>query len=79
MTDDDYHRLTGLTKNQFDRVAKSVEDKIRSTTNRSTRKCLVLLLIKLRTGLSHSILSTLLAMDRRKVSRTVRLRLQEMV
>ncbi|XP_018401795.1 PREDICTED: uncharacterized protein LOC108778963 [Cyphomyrmex costatus] len=71
LTDEDYSRLTGLCKSQFDHVLECVRDNIRHTTNRSPRKCVALCLMKLRTGLSHSILSTLFAMDKRQIGRSI--------
>ena len=58
MTDEDYTRLTGITKDQFNTVHESLSS-LRSTSSRSTRTALAMLLVKLRTGLSLAILSTL--------------------
>ncbi|XP_051159163.1 uncharacterized protein LOC127280299 [Leptopilina boulardi] len=71
LADEDYSRLTGFNKNQFDQVVDFVQDSIRHTVNRSSRKCVALCLMKLRTGLSHSILSTLFAMDKRNIGRSI--------
>ncbi|KAL6258253.1 hypothetical protein P5V15_010186 [Pogonomyrmex californicus] len=59
LDDKDYYKLTGLMKEQFNVVAQCVSE-VRSTKG-SERVCLALLLIKLRTGLSNTILSTLLS------------------
>ena len=58
MTDEDYARLTGITKDQFNSVHKSFSS-LHSTSLRSTRTALAMLLVKLRTGLSLAVLSTL--------------------
>jgi len=60
-----------LTKNQFDQVAQYLSPKVRSTKCRSVRVCLALLLIKLRTGLSNAILSTLFGIQKRRVGRAI--------
>ena len=60
MTDEDFQVLTGLTKLQFYDMLTFVEDSItRSSKNRSKRTALGLLLVKLKTGLSNRMLSTL--------------------
>jgi hypothetical protein len=71
LTDDDYYNLTGLKKDQFDSVLASISGHIRSTSGRSPRTCLALLLTKLRTGLSLSVLSTLFALQKRRVGRAI--------
>ena len=58
MTDEDYTRLTGITKDQFKIVHESLSS-LRSTSPRSARTALAMLLVKLRTGLSLAVLSTL--------------------
>ena len=71
LDDKDYYGLTGLTKDQFNYVAQYLSGKVRSTKGRSMRECLALLLIKLRTGLSNAILSTLFGMEKRRVGRGI--------
>jgi len=71
LTDDDYYNLTRLKKDQFDSVLASISGHIRSTSGRSPRTCLALLLTKLRTGLSLSVLSTLFALEKRRVGRAI--------
>ena len=58
MTDENYARLTGITNDQFNIVHESLSS-LRSTSSRSTRTALAMLLVKLRTGLSLAVLSTL--------------------
>ena len=58
MTDEDYARLTGITKDQFNIVHKPLLS-LRSMSSRSTRTALAMLLVELRTGLSLAVLSTL--------------------
>lgn len=71
LDDKDYYRLTGLTKDQFNNIAQYLSVKVRSTKGRSTRVCLALLLIKLRTGISNAILSTLFGIEKRRVGRAI--------
>ena len=60
MTDENYMVLTGLDRAQFDDLLTFVqESKTRSSKNRSKRTALGLLLVKLKTGLSNRMLSTL--------------------
>ena len=58
LTDEDYARLTGITKDQFNITHKSLSS-LRFTSSRSIRTALAMLLVKLRTGLSLAVLSTL--------------------
>ena len=68
MTDEDYTRLTGITKDQFNIVHESLSS-LRSTSSRSTRTALEMLLVKLRTGLSLAVLSTLFGVKKLLVVR----------
>ncbi|CAC5385219.1 unnamed protein product [Mytilus coruscus] len=52
LSEEDYQRLTGLTRNQFEAVANTVTD-LRKSEIRSVKTCLAILLVKLRTGLSN--------------------------
>lgn len=65
LTDQDYYRLTGLYKNQFSDLLRSVNPSLYSTLNRSARTALAILLVKLRTGMSLSILASLFNMTKR--------------
>ena len=71
MSEDDYVNLTGLTREQFSAVCSVVASKIRSSDIRSPQTCLAVLLVKLRTGLSNSLLGTLFAMTKHQVQRCV--------
>ena len=55
----DYYGFTGLTKDQLNYVAEYLSAEVLPTKGCSVRECLALSLIKLRTGLSNTILSTL--------------------
>ena len=70
MTDEDYIRLTGITKNQFNDVHESLSS-LRSTSTRSSRTALAMLLVKLRTGLSLAVLSTLFGMKKTTCSKAI--------
>lgn len=68
MSDDDFVNLTGLTKQQFDVVATHVTD-LRNSEVRSIRTCLTILLFKLRTGLSNTILGILFSLKSYNIRR----------
>ena len=61
LSDDDYHNLTGLTKQQFAELMSYVSS-IRASSVRSIRTCIAILLTKLRTGLSNSRLGTIFSL-----------------
>ncbi|CAC5361416.1 unnamed protein product [Mytilus coruscus] len=63
---EDYQRLTGLTRNQFEAVANT---DLRISEIRSVKTCLAILLVKLRTGLSNSILATLFSFEIHQIQR----------
>ena len=71
MSDSDYLRLTGISASNFEDLFEHVKMVLRSTVNRSSRTCLGIMLMKLRTGLSHSILSTLFQMPQRYIGRAI--------
>lgn len=64
LTNDDYWNLTGVTINQFNSMLESVQNRLRNTLNRNTRTCLAIVLMKIRTGLSYYVLSTLFAVSK---------------
>ncbi|CAG2220876.1 unnamed protein product [Mytilus edulis] len=70
MSDDDFVNLTGLTKQQMYVVATHVTDS-RNSEVRSIRTCLAILLVKLRTGLSNTILGTLFSLKSYNIRRAV--------
>ena len=70
MSDEDYFRLTGLNKAQFDTLVSKCTS-IRSTSNRSNITALALLMMKLRTVLSVALLSTLFGLSKRCCARAI--------
>ena len=70
LSDEDYSRLTGLTREQFEAVSKTIND-LRNSEIRSIRTCLGILLVKLRTGLSNNVLATLFSMQVHQIQRAV--------
>ena len=70
MSDVDYIRLAGITKLQFQIVRDSLSS-LRSTSSRSTRTALALLLVKLRTGLSLAAISTLFGVKKGTCSKAI--------
>ena len=72
LSDDDYYNLTGITKDQFSSLAASLTS-LRNTCNRSVRTCLALLLVKLRTGNSLNVLSSMFQIkDKSIVSKAIK-------
>ncbi|CAC5386796.1 unnamed protein product [Mytilus coruscus] len=68
LSEEDYQLLTGLTRNQFEAVANTVTD-LRKSEIRSVKTCLAILLVKLRTGLSNSILDALFSLEIHQIQR----------
>lgn len=70
LQDSDYLSLTGISKENFNDLVSYVKS-IRATKNRSIRTCIALLLVKLRTGMSNRLLSTLFNIGKSGVRRAV--------
>ena len=70
MTDEEYVYFTGLTKDQFAEVLTALK-MLRNTSTRSTRTCLAILFVKLRTGLSNNILTVLFSMKKHQIRRSI--------
>ena len=70
ITDEVYARLTGIIKDQFNIVHKSLSS-LRSTSSRCTSTALTMLLVKLRTGFSLAVLSTLFGVKKITCSITI--------
>ena len=70
MSDEDYIRLTGISKLQFDEVLSHLST-VRSTSVRSSRTALALLLVKLRTCLSLAVISTLFGLGIKSCSKAI--------
>ncbi|CAH2092630.1 unnamed protein product [Euphydryas editha] len=71
LNDDDYWILTGLRMKDFNELYTIVKDKMRNTHIRSIRTSLAVFLMKLRTGLSYKVLSTLFCLPKIAVSRCI--------
>lgn len=71
LSDNDYYQLTGISRNDFEIMANSIKNSIHLTSTRTHRTCLALLLVKLRTGLSHSVLSVLFKISRRVIGKCI--------
>lgn len=69
LSDEDYHHLTGLSRDQFSKVLSSLTT-LRNTSVRSTRNCLAIFLVKLRTGLSNNLLAVLFSMKKSQIQRS---------
>ncbi|XP_033725099.1 uncharacterized protein LOC117315068 [Pecten maximus] len=70
LTESDYVNLTGLSKTDFEYLCEHVTT-IRSTKNRTSRTCLALLLVKLRSGMSNTLLSTLFNIGKSGIRRAI--------
>lgn len=68
---DDYYAITGLSLHDFNDLFSYIEGQLRSRGKRSPRTCLGLLLMKMKTGLSHSILSVLFDLSKSRISRAI--------
>ena len=70
MSDEYYIRLTGISKLQFDGVLSHLST-VPSTSVKSSRSALTLLLVKLRTGLSLAVISTLFGIGKKSCSKAI--------
>ena len=70
LSDSDYKNLTGFTRAQHDRVLSYIPaTALKNSMNRSPRCALACLLIKLRLGVSNSVLASMLGINnKRKIS-----------
>lgn len=71
LSDEDNFRLTGVVATDFNKLFAKVKNSIHSTKVRSARTSLAICLMKLRTGLSHTILSTLFRIPRRAIGKAI--------
>lgn len=73
LSSDNYYVLTGLNLQSFDNLCSRIPPTaLRNTQNRSSRTAIACLLVKVRLGVSHEVLATLLAFkEKRAVSRVV--------
>ncbi|XP_069109614.1 uncharacterized protein [Argopecten irradians] len=72
LNDIDYVTLTGITKDDFEDLCSHLSSSsLRCTKNRSSRTCIALLLVKLRTGMSNRLLSTLFNIGKSSIRRSI--------
>ena len=71
MLDTDYQTLTGITKADFEDLHKHIAAEIRNTQNRGTRMSLGIFLLKMRSGISNQLLSTIFGISKSSVCRAV--------
>ena len=71
LEDADYVNLTGLSCENADELCEHVTSKVRNTPARSTRTSLGIFLMKLRSGISNKLLSTLFNLTKSSVRRAV--------
>jgi len=68
LSDDDYTRLTGLNRAEFDDVCRHADPAtIHESQVRSMRSCIAVLLVKLRLGLANSVLGTFFNLNKFQV------------
>lgn len=67
----DYSSLTGLSKPQFNDLFSHINDKIKSTPSRSPRTTVGLFLLKLKSGISNRLLSTIFSLSKSSVRRAI--------
>ncbi|XP_033756201.1 uncharacterized protein LOC117338945 [Pecten maximus] len=70
LTDGDYVSLTGLSKNDFEDLSQYIST-VKSSKNRTSRTCLSVLLVKLRTGLSNRLMSTMFNIGKSAIRRAI--------
>ena len=70
LSDEDYYNMTGVSKEQFTDIASRLSS-LRNSSVRSVEACLGILLVKLRTGLPNTILSTLFCLTKNQIQRSV--------
>jgi hypothetical protein len=67
MSDENYHVLTGLTRDQFNDLFSYIPpSSLRHSDIRTPRMAIAVLLVKLRLGLSHQALCTLFGLEEKK-------------
>ena len=73
LTSDNYYVLTGLSRTDFDNLTSRIPSSaLKNTQNPSARTAIACLLMKLRLGISHQVLATLLSFkDKRTVSHVI--------
>jgi hypothetical protein len=73
MTDADYTKLTGFTRDQHTRILSFIPSTaLRNSATRSVRSALACLLMKLKLGLSNSVLASMLGIsDKRQISHII--------
>jgi hypothetical protein len=71
ITDPDCAALTGLSREQFEDLFHHLADKIKSTPSRSPKTSVGLFLLKLKTGLSNKLLSTIFRIGKSSICRAI--------
>ncbi|XP_062566452.1 uncharacterized protein LOC134228771 [Saccostrea cucullata] len=72
MNSSDYVTLTSLTKENFDDLHKAIAGDVRNTQNRSSRMSLGIFLLKLRSGMSYQLLSTIFGISKSSLRRAMK-------
>ena len=72
MNSDDYQTLTGISKENFEDLHSYISNDVRNTQNRGTRMSLGIFLLKLRSGISNQLLSTIFGISKSSICRAVK-------
>ncbi|XP_056007177.1 uncharacterized protein LOC125665391 [Ostrea edulis] len=72
LTNEDYISITGLNKENFQDLYKTIQPHIRNTPSRSVRTTLAVFLCKLHSGLSNRFLATLFNLTKSSLRRAVK-------
>lgn len=71
MSDQDYYNLTGITKDHFASIISTCKDDWNQQRKVSLRNSIGILLTKLRTGNSSSVLATLFQMSKSGINKAI--------
>ncbi|XP_065923262.1 uncharacterized protein [Magallana gigas] len=70
-SDQQYTTLTGLSKNSFNDLLSYISDSVKNTSVRSARNSLGIFLVKMKSGLCNSILSTIFNVSKASIRRAI--------
>ncbi|XP_062589596.1 uncharacterized protein LOC134251226 isoform X2 [Saccostrea cucullata] len=71
LSEKEYVSLTGISKVSFDDLLSAVDGKVKNTSTRSVRTSLGIFLLKMKSGLSNEMLSTILNVSKSSIHRAI--------
>jgi hypothetical protein len=71
LRESDYSNLTGLSKSQFDDLCQHLQHLIRNTPSRSVKTTIGMFLLKLKSGMSNKLLSTIFGIGMSSLRRAI--------